>query len=31
LAHNLTRTASEEIAKLYARMVVVENGCIGTP
>ena len=31
LAHNLTRTASEEITKLYARMVVVENGCIGTP
>jgi hypothetical protein len=31
LAHNLTRTASEEIAKLYARMVVVENGCIGIP
>lgn len=31
LAHNLKRTASEEIAKLYARMVIVENGCIGTP
>ena len=30
LAHNLKRTASEEITKLYARMIDVENGCIGT-